>query len=123
MLSPVFPAFLPSHTGQHINQNFVSASLIFINLQHCFSYSVAAESLLLHPSPSVTVGEAREQASGVLGVPLDAVDLKDATGRRLHKNDATFEQYGAQLPIEVSEARGLRGGMPPKQGAMPLCSC
>jgi hypothetical protein len=79
--------------------------------------------LLLHPSPSVTVGEAREQASGVLGVPLDAVDLKDATGRRLHKNDATFEQYGAQLPIEVSEARGLRGGMPPKQSAFGLYLC
>jgi hypothetical protein len=59
----------------------------------------------------------------VLGVPLDAVDLKDATGRRLHKNGATFEQYGAQLPIEGSEARGLRGGMPAKQGALGKLVC
>jgi hypothetical protein len=73
--------------------------------------------VVLNPSPATTIGEARDQASGALG---DAVDLKDAMDRRLHNNGATFEQYRAQLPIEGSEARGLRGGMPPEKGAFPL---
>ena len=83
---------------------------------------VAGESVVLHPSPATTVGEAKEQVAGALGVLSNDVDLKDATGRCLHNNGATFEQYRAQLPIEGSEARGLRGGMPPKQGTF-LCMC
>jgi hypothetical protein len=84
------------------------------------------------PKPSDTVGQVKERAAEALGICQDKVALQDRAGRRLYKDGATIDEYGAKLPVLGFVPLLLPGGMPAKkQGvcyfvglcARDLCLC